>query len=401
MPITFRHLCCGLLIALSSLSYSQNDSILSVDEMYNIKYDRQLHIDFHKSMNSLRRPSTISSLTNFRHHIHGYQKKPFIMDGDLNLPIAIKGPKWGKTLHTFQVIPRFQFRIFQNDEDFPYGKGDTSNPVRTPSAMPGFAWYMTLTNLWEDSHDPINDYKHDIYWGIYAYHHSNGQDGEELDISLPNTTRVNLYNGNFGEQLVFEPTIGGRIHFVSTPDDDIKGGKRMGETRNLFTGMDRVLYWQFSYEWRPDTWTNEVFDTYNIYGKNRVKFLFTLQALPTLIEQLFDGKDYIDVTDELRYERRRHTLELNYIVDNNYASGNVTALEDVGLFDVSKRLNINYTFHFIPYFTKNLGLFAKLGYTGSDEYNIYFQDSFWHSSIGFSFAFFDQPEWQNINDTNF
>jgi len=398
------------LIPIIALLYHRRNNILltvlaclfSLSPMYSkIKDDREYHIDFHRTMASIRRPSTLSSLTNYRWHTNGYRKKPFILDGDLNLPIVIKGPSFCNLLNTFHVVPRFQFRIFANDDQFPYQKGDTSNPVRTPSAMPGFAWYMTSTSKWDNIHSAVQeDLRHHFYWGIYAYHHSNGQDGQELDTTSNGVIRVNLYNGNFGEQFVFEPTIGGRFKFGFDNSECMNSPKEDPAVVRKRTAETKVFYWQLSYEWRPDTWTNSTFDEYDIYGKNRIRMMFNLMQIRTVQEMIFGNHDFVGVSRESFYERFRYNLNLSYIADANYKSGDISALKEVGLFDFSKRLNVDLTIHFIPNWSKNMGWFSTIGYVGSDEYNVYFQDSYLHYKMGLSFAFFDQPDWQEIDLTD-
>jgi len=375
--------------------YGQPD--LSDKELYAIRNKRASQVDFYRSMNSYRLPSTLNSITNKRWHQNGYEKKKFILDGDLNIPISIKLPEVGKYLQTLLVIPRFQFRIFSNDDQFPYGIGDTSNPVRTPSAMPGAAYFMTHERLWDDSHSANYNRKWNWYWGVYAYHHSNGQDGNELDTTNAGVVRVNLYNGNFGEQVVIEPTIGGRYLFnfkhrnLDPKDADI------GEVIKEKSGAAKILQWQLSYEFRPNDWTNSTFDRFNIYGKRRLRSMISFSYLKQVQELLFDGSGYALVSEESLYERWRFTLRMGFITDRNYNVGNINALESVGRFDLSKRLNTELFLNFIPEWSKNFGFYGSFGYIASDEYNIYFQDRYWSAEIGVSFAFYDQPAWQEID----
>jgi|GEM_PF-1469284 len=367
------------------------------EELAAIRNLRIKQIDFYRSMSSIRNPSTLSALTNYRWHTSGYGKKPFILDGDLNMPIPIRGPVIGNLLNAFHVIPRFQFRIFANDVDFPYRVGDKSNPVRTPSAMPGFAWYMTHRDHWDSSHYATDTDKNDLYWGLYAYHHSNGQDGSELDTTDDGVIRVNLYNGNFGEQVVFEPTIGGRVVFPSRIYRCDEEAKSSGDLVDHRESVTQIFYWQLSYEWRPDAWTNSTYDDHDIYGKNRVKMMLNFIRLNTEFENLYDGKDYERVTNESFYEKVRLVFNTSYIADANYKSGDITDLRDVSLWNISKRLNVDLSAHYIPDWTKNMAFFLKAGYTGSDEYNVYFQDSYVHYKFGVSFTFFDQPETQRLD----
>lgn len=111
---------------------------------------------FHATMRMIQEPSTVSSITNWTINTYGYDKKNFILDGDLQFPISIGGGRFG--MNTFQIIPRFRFRIFQDDPMVPFGKeGDTSLPVRTPSAMPGIAYYGTFRSWWSTNSKVATD----------------------------------------------------------------------------------------------------------------------------------------------------------------------------------------------------------------------------------------------------
>ncbi len=171
---------------------------------------RERNYDFHYLMRSIHEPSFVTSKITWNWWNLGTVKKNYVLDADVNIPIALGGKRMG--LSTFHVIPRFIVRIFHDDMSIPYGpKGDDSFPVRTPSTIPGLAWYFTFKSLWESGQNDHANY----FFGIYAFHHSNGQDGDEI---YPDNT-VNIYNGSFGEQVVFDFTFFGFTRITDFNDD--------------------------------------------------------------------------------------------------------------------------------------------------------------------------------------
>ncbi len=362
---------------------------------------RNTHYDFHYTMRKIQNPSTISGLglTNYKWNVTGYQKKPFILDGILNMPIAIQGPRV-LGINTFHAIPKFKFRIFQNDEDFPYGNGDSSSPVRTPSAMPGMAWYWTKKSWWKINSD--DDNPKSKYLGIYAYHHSNGQDGPELDTLR--LGEINTYNGNFGEQIIIEFIYGGQIKF--TPEQyDFYGdenelkkvkSRKAGNVYSQYITKRSELYWKASYEYHPGFLSNEVFKELNTYGRHRLNFNLSYLQLRSVRDFISDGQLWCQIAEERSFEKFRHTLDFSYIIDSNYNRGNFTNPDEISFIDISKRLNINYTIYRVIQRTQNFALFAQIGYNGSDRYNIYFNDSYINLRAGLAFAFFDQPNNSNL-----
>lgn len=72
--------------------------------------------------------------------------------------------------------------------------------------------------------------------------------------------------------------------------------------------------------------------------------------------------------------------------------GSTLNLEKVKAFDMSKRLNLWLTTYYVIGFSKHAALFSQVGYFGSDNYNIYFNQSIWNIRLGLTFGFFEQPE---------
>jgi len=201
------------------------NQLIKSDSINKIIDDLYQQNDFHNTLQVIREPTTASGLwTNYNWVIDGYQKNPFILDADVNFPIAVRAPIKG-LYSSVHFIPKFKFRIFKNDESVPFGIGDVSRPVRTPSAMPGIAWYFTPKSWWHRT-DNVDTFK-DKYFGIHLFHHSNGQDGVELD--TVKLGEINTYNGNFSENLVVKFVFGGRR--ISPTDYSSFGKKNISKVK--------------------------------------------------------------------------------------------------------------------------------------------------------------------------
>src|SRR4030095_2416213 len=113
----------------------------------------------------------------------GSKKGSYILSSDIQPNFTIGGEKM-----RFAVLltPRFKFRIFRNNPEF----GDSSLPVRTPSAMPGATVFYPLRLV----RSPYQDLE---YVSLKIFHHSNGQDGDEFK-----GNKINEYNGNFSTNFV-------------------------------------------------------------------------------------------------------------------------------------------------------------------------------------------------------
>ncbi|WP_460672767.1 hypothetical protein [Larkinella ripae] len=350
---------------------------------------RQQNFDFHNTMQIIQGPSTLTSLATWTFNNLGFDKKNFVLDADLQIPISFGGKRFG--LNEIQVIPRFQFRIFQNDPRVPFGpNGDQSLPVRTPSAMPGIAYYHAFRRLLPADGSSIT------FVGLYAYHHSNGQDGPEIDPLNPG--EVNIYNGNFSEDIVFEFIFGqrhnGTIAFNPFNSRNKKkvSNRQQGKQIRLNMGNRSDFYYKLSYEWHPRKFSNAVFDSLRMMGRHRINVRAGLLAMPRLWTLLGDQNKWCSVAPERNAEQWRLTANLNYILDGNYYRGNTLNREKVGPFNAKRRLNLWLTLYRVLGQSKHAALFAQAGYYGSDNYNIYFNQSLWHFKVGFAFAFFDQRE---------
>lgn len=362
---------------------------------------RKKSLYFHNTLLYMQEPSTLSfPYTDFTFKTYGYQKKPYILNADVQIPIALGGKRFvGKRgwMNAIHVIPWFKVRIFQNDADFPFGPlGDKSLPVRTPSTMPGIVYYGAPASWWDPTNN-ANKFFENIYVGVKAFHHSNGQDGYELDtVKASNDGEVNLYNGNFGENLYFEILVGGKTEFIpnniwgaSINERKLRKNKP-GKQVYLRRHRQTYFYWRVGYEFHPQSLSNEIFDYYSIYGRYRLNLNAGYSILPTFWEFIGDGNKWCDVTREEPFEHWRFTFNLNYILDSDYMHGNVNQLVKVPAFD-AKRLNVWLTSYWILRSSNSTALFTQVGWYGSDNYNIYFNQSMFQIRGGLAFAFFDMP----------
>ena len=408
-PLDYDKLEGDMLSLFSSLAYAPNKV-----EMDGYASKINARYDFHNTMKTIRTPSTISSFTNWKVYRRGNARKPFVMQADINFPIAIPGMgKWGYT--SIHVIPRFRFRIFRND-DFEQGLPDSSNPVRTPSAIPGIAWYYTPHQWWE------NKVGHKLtrkkYFGIYLFHHSNGQDGceiypadEEQQSELPCieglANGINTYNGNFGEQLVIEFIIGSKNERFRYKPFSYENKRRKFQTKiddRIAANLLKVHYakstdfhWRLGYELHPRAWSNSSFSQYELYGRHRINLDFNLINYLHRADFITDGIKWCLFRPKYRLEQWRHHFELSYILDfaykraGNEPERNLREGERVRIYNVAERLNINYSLYYVLPGWKNFAVFGQVGYLGSDVYNIYFEESYGHARLGIAFGFFDQP----------
>lgn len=381
LQITPSNSCCN-----DKDSLENKKDTLSDDLIAKLK-KREENFDFHYTLRKIQEPSTFTSfLTWHVNNSSNYQKKNFVLDADARIPISIGGKRMG--LNEFQIIPRFMVRIFQNDPLH----GDESLPVRTPSFIPGIAYYKGFRY----HEGKKSNFLSNKYVGLYAFHHSNGQDGAEINKT---TGEINTYNGNFGEDLVLEFIIGGKLaqgvgnaDHITEAEKRIKSESKTGKLILLKTSSKTEHYWRLGYELHPESLTNKAFDSLGIYGLHRINFNWTTLYIPKLWELVKDGKKWCSLVPEKEYERWRFTGNLTYIADSRYYRGSILNLEKVAQFNLKKRLNIELTAYRTFRTLKYLAAFAQVGYKGSDNYNIYFNQSAWTFKTGFAFGFFDQPE---------
>jgi len=400
-----------LIICLFSVFFTSGQNEQDSTYRNAAKERRSQSMDFFKNQLLLAEPSLISAFSSFNNS----GKKNYVLNAVTRVPIGLGGRGWtfGRNdkywINYVELMPEFQVRIFRDDPSW----GDSSLPVRTPSYLPGLSYIGASKRMWESTDEkPMRHYV-----GVKAYHHSNGQDGQEI---LGDT--VNLYNGNFGEQIVFQFFWGGMITQSDKPvskglnriaiknrkakkhkeqfeknEEDAPNKYNYGSTRWAAKRKDNIWYWRAGFEYHPwETWgTNTVFRDYKIYGRHRLQLRGGLIIAPFWKEYAFTSKDewrelYGDNEPYRRKELFRFTANLEYILDNEYYVGeNVNNLTKANFFDPSKRLNLHLTMYWRVPGTPMAALFARTSYIGSDNYNVYFQKSYFEARFGIGLNFFD------------
>lgn len=339
---------------------------LDQNELYK---NTNLNHSFGNCLQSLTDPSTISGTKFFDYH--SGIKKAFLFNGNFNIPYLISSEKLivGKNKRFFQVfqfLPEIKVRIFQNDIIY----NDKSKPVRTPSYIPKISYYFTHQKYWN------NERKLNLFAGISALHHSNGQDGWEFD---SNDSLVNIYNGSFSESLYFQFIIGGK-HFSN----------QWKNTRSFFKNKDKKttasqktknLSWKSGFEWHPVYFANQKLHQTGLYGGNRVFASLLLQKIKILNPKLTDNFNGT--------ENARWMLNLEYITDLSYYAGNNKVRTLISFFEAKKRFNMYITYYKKLLNSANFSFFAQVGYFGSDNYNIYFQQSAFIARTGLAFGHFN------------
>ena len=374
---------------------------LAQQKLDSLNYRRNMTVDFYQKLVFFSEPSLLSPIY-FDYNTGN--KKPYVLHADVKIPIGLGGPRWSTKkrddsfwMSYVEVLPAFKVRIFQDDPE----NGDSSIPVRTPSLMAGISYIGASSKWWNkvvavDEHDNACTVSH--YIGLTAYHHSNGQDGPELI-----NNELNEYNGNFGEQVVFRFFLGG--NFIANNSSmgnfyDInhrkENFKRLYKGRRSALNKEDIFYWRTGFEFHP--WeqfgTNVVFKEHYLYGRHRIQLQGGYSLTPFFRDVYFNGTEWVPI-DERKPERRtevfRVIANVEYITDLKYNQGrNVLSLQRVGLFDFRKRFNADITAYYIFPGTTSASAFLRLGYVGSDNYNIYFQNSYFEARLGLAFAFFIQ-----------
>lgn len=327
-----------------------------------------LNHSFGNCLQSIVDPSTISGTKFFDYH--SGIKKAFLFNGNFNIPYLITSEKLivGKNKRFFQVfqfLPEIKVRIFQNDTLY----NDKSKPVRTPSYIPKISYFFTHQKYWN------KERKLNLFAGLSALHHSNGQDGWEFD---SNDSLVNIYNGSFSESLYFQFIIGGKI--VKRNWKNTRS--LIKDKKNIFIPLkSRSFSWKSGFEWHPVYFANQKLHQTGLYGGNRIFASLLLQKIKILNPKLADSFN--------GEENARWMLNLEYITDLSYYAGNNKVRTLIPFFEAKKRLNIYITYYKKLLHSANFSFFAQAGYFGSDNYNIYFQQSAFIARTGLAFGHFN------------
>ena len=286
----------------------------------------------------------------------GSPKGWYVLSADI-IPQFVVGGEW--TRMAAHLTARYQVRIFHDDKI----AGDSSQPVRTPSFMPGATVYYAL-------HRTPPEIKSLNYVSLSVFHHSNGQDGNELK----ENGELNLYNGNFSTNYI-EPA----YHFRRRYFDNISMARKICEDAepNYFD-----LYGRVGYEIHFNT-TGELKSS---YGTQRLNFSLGLIRVRNYCDYVKGRQvNLADTTLQVgdSYYRERYRMIFSTTI--------IGGSRDRNLSDLKNRLNVDLSFHYRIPSSPNTSGFIGLGYTGSDTYNIYYEQNYFYVRAGISLGFFVAP----------
>jgi len=275
----------------------------------------------------------------------GNPKDWYILSADIS-PQFVIGGSWMK--FPIHITPRYKVRIFHENSAI----GDTSLPVRTPSYMPGATIYIPIKRIDENTLKLK-------YFSISFFHHSNGQDGNEFNVD--NT--FNLYNGNFSTNF-FEPAFHFRNRILDNPNGQHNCNNAKPQYHDLYgkIGLEKHI--------------NTADQLKSSYGDYRLNFTLGLIRVKSYCD-LINGTQYEDT-----YIREKYRIVFNSTV--------ILGERNI-LNEASKRINLNFNYHWRIPSSPNTSLFIGGGYYGSDTYNIYYSQSYFYLNAGLSLGFFVTP----------
>ncbi|MBP6390249.1 MAG: hypothetical protein KA352_05100 [Flavobacteriales bacterium] len=369
-------------------------------EIANYFQRRRTALAFFRSMEVLAEPSTVSSavfnwgrgrsrwnpLDNSINSDPDRDKIPYILNGDIQPRIPL-GKRWmiGKMrwsnplFFNMHFIPWFKVRLLSSDEE----SNDSSNPVRTPSYMPGFESFFTMGNWWKPNTGVRS------YLSVQGYHHSNGQDatgGEFVD------GYFNTYNGDFSDDFVVHLNIG---RLWRTVADSLKPARiSPAERTQRGPGTFRITHIKAGVSFHPSM-TDTVMP---FYGNLRGHLVLTRITAPLTRDVVRDKARDCYYTDEpmAPQERFRFEARMSMILDApaDYQRGPYADPRPIAWSDLGKRMNLYGTLYYRFPHVPTTAAFAQVGYFGSDPYNAYFQESqfFWRIGIGMGFFVDDDPD---------
>jgi hypothetical protein len=334
--------------------------------------------DFRTNLELFSEFTTMSGLRYFDYH--SGIKKPYLFNGDFAFAYTLGGEDYisGKKrswFHAFQFLPTAKIKIFQNDPSF----NDKSKPVRTPSFYPKINYFLTNQNFWNSERK--------FYLSLGLGHHSNGQDGTEF---VDFTDTVNIYNGSFSESLIGFVSIGGvferLLYFTKKSERNSTPSLKKNKENPI---QNIKLAWKLGYEYHPVYFANQKFHQTDLYGGNRVFGNLTFINSKNQISKKIKSDAFSDIYYTKIVEKNRLNLTLEYISDLSFYSGGYNSKTKINFLDYKKRMNISLTYYRRILKSQHPALFAQIAYFGSDNYNIYFQQSQFQARIGLAFGFFE------------
>ncbi len=303
-------------------------------------------------------------------------KQAFIFNADISPHFLIGDLSKTKGVF-FEFNPRVIARI----------RRDFSGPVKTPSWMPGGNLYFGIRANFkcDNSESDITS------WIIGYQHHSDGQDSCALtnhhyDATIgkcvPNENYnpddnfiFNRNNGNFSTNIFYI----GKLWINEKP---------YFRSFWLTSNIERVRYSKKVFlEIHPsglfgvnDLGFLEEFIGYEKELKNRYPFLrlrFNYDLM--LLKQGVESKYYkLNTSEKIRFSLRS-SIVLNKISN----------LENWKFYN---RLNISARLHLNLFNSSNAGFYIESSFVGSDEYNIYFEDSYYSFKVGLHTGFLGKSE---------
>jgi hypothetical protein len=364
-----------------SMSVFAQDRVSDSTYFDRVNKARESAQDFFHTLMYVSDPTLLSAYTEYDRgwpNKKEFAVKPYYMQAQINTPIPIGG-KWAKTVKgglRFAVFlhPDVEFRLLRNDRL----RGDSSTPIRTPNFKPGMTMFFTQSKLWDARKD-----KH--YFGLKIYHLSNGQDG--VHFRPQDGGYYNRYNGDFSDFIVFQFIYGGFYARDHIAVDTNKLVNRSKYNRVLYTSSN--LYWKAAFTVYPRRFLDSVLVAQSMYGKYRTQIQFGWIYAPVYQGGIYNRSEHQFHPMYLpeKRERFRVWVDMEYIWDVPYRSGPLQSLQNVPIYDITKRMNITLTGSYRIWGTPFAGVFAQVGYYGSDPYNVYFQQSLLFVRAGISAGF--------------
>ncbi|RBQ04956.1 hypothetical protein [Pedobacter miscanthi] len=268
-------------------------------------------------------------------------KNKYIFTSRLTTSFMVFGSKSSRL--AIALIPDFTIRMLDLH----------SKPVYTPDFRIGGALYYRLN-------DDEKKYK---YATLGFMHHSNGQDTTHR----PVVGTLNYKDWDFSTNYIY-------------------GKYNWGKVRSNGNILRSSLNQQLEFK------SNGLFDYDNVikgdYGFTRIGYSLSYRTYTYFYDLLTSG-DYKednnrspDRNDDqagwLNKERFRWNLEASYAI-NKY--------DNYNFFAVKRRLNIEATAYYSPFWMRQTSLMLGAGYYGEDPYNIYFKDKYAWIRFGIAVGF--------------
>ncbi|HMY43809.1 MAG TPA: hypothetical protein PLJ37_10615 [Chitinophagales bacterium] len=303
-------------------------------------------------------------------------KQGFIFNADINPHFLIGDLNKTKNVF-FEFNPRVIARI----------RNDFSGPVKTPSWMPGGNLYFGIIANFEcdNSESVITS------WFVGYQHHSNGQDSCALknhhyDAAIGKCVPNNQYNpddkfifnrenGNFSTNIFYI----GRLWIIEKPYRKsiwlITNIERVRSSKKLFIEIHPAGLFGASDLGFLDEFIGYEKELKNRYPFLRLKFNYDLM----LLQQGFESKYYkLNTSEKFRFSIKSSVV-INSICNlKNWKPYN--------------HLNIIARFHLNLFKSSNAGFYIESAFIGSDEYNIFFEDSYYALKIGLHTGFLGKSE---------